>query len=604
MLPAVLLAKIFTPKPLVNDIDNKPTGSLEDLFRHHLAEAEVPPRPMLWDQIDNSLLVRQNETYRRRLVATRWVAAASLLLATLAGTGWWVQHDANSMLARQPAANGADNSGNLAGMRRTTNGANQQLATNNGAAQMAPGQSASAQNAATTNAGNTTTTSATGLESAANHSEVNNAQLATTNPAIKAGNGRAIGENLVAAGYSQQAAAATKLTRTNRLATETADGFNHSGTSALSRSGSKSAIYSVASLGKNGSRTLRSSSQLAAVPVSKEQNTNGSEIIASAHIQNGRKGLLPSEAATLAATTTAAQPTMATSVTTSANGLSTVELEQMAARMAMLKGLTASPLPTGLATVAVQEPEVIAPVRKWQFGASYAAGVFNPNVNFSRAGIAPEFDYNPALGANSPALSEAAAVEYRQNLKSGVSQRLALRVSRRLPGHWTLSTGLEFAQNEANSATSGYFVGEQVPDLGQAPNGSTTRKTNFRYRTAGLPVELHYANPIRKGWSAYGRVGAVVNALFSTHAEVDGVPEASRTYSLMASNNPYRRLSTNIRGGVGAQFRPTAGSWTLSVGPTAEVGLLSLNAHLVQDFFHQSRAYSVGLEAGIEFGRH
>ena len=78
----------------VNPIENNPTpkttGSLEELFRHHLGEeAAVPPRPMLWDQIDNSLLIRQNELYRRRLVATRWVAAASLLLATLAGTGWW-----------------------------------------------------------------------------------------------------------------------------------------------------------------------------------------------------------------------------------------------------------------------------------------------------------------------------------------------------------------------------------------------------------------------------------------------------------------------------------------------------------------------------------
>ena len=84
-----------------NPIDKKstpnPTGSLEDLFRHHLdEEATVPPRPMLWDQIDNSLLIRQNETYRRRLAATRWVAAASLLLATLAGTGWWASRYASS----------------------------------------------------------------------------------------------------------------------------------------------------------------------------------------------------------------------------------------------------------------------------------------------------------------------------------------------------------------------------------------------------------------------------------------------------------------------------------------------------------------------------
>ena len=34
-----------------------------------------------------------------------------------------------------------------------------------------------------------------------------------------------------------------------------------------------------------------------------------------------------------------------------------------------------------------------------------------------------------------------------------------------------------------------------------------------------------------------------------------------------------------------------------------ETGLLSLNAHPAQDFLGQSRAYSFGLEAGMEFGR-
>ena len=80
----------MSANPIDENTTPKTTGSLEELFRHHLGqEAAVSPRPMLWDQIDNSLLIRQNESYRRRLVATRWVAAASLLLATLAGTGWW-----------------------------------------------------------------------------------------------------------------------------------------------------------------------------------------------------------------------------------------------------------------------------------------------------------------------------------------------------------------------------------------------------------------------------------------------------------------------------------------------------------------------------------
>jgi hypothetical protein len=87
---ALVLQPAMSINPIEDNSTPKATGSLEELFRHHLGEeAAVPTRPMLWDQIDNSLLIRQNETYRRRLAATRWVAAASLLLATLAGTGWW-----------------------------------------------------------------------------------------------------------------------------------------------------------------------------------------------------------------------------------------------------------------------------------------------------------------------------------------------------------------------------------------------------------------------------------------------------------------------------------------------------------------------------------
>ena len=86
------------------------------------------------------------------------------------------------------------------------------------------------------------------------------------------------------------------------------------------------------------------------------------------------------------------------------------------------------------------------------YGASYAAGVFNPNVNFSRAGIEPELRLQPAaLGADSPALTEAAAAEYRNNLRPGLSQRIALLATRHLarplvaehrrrvhPGHGTV----------------------------------------------------------------------------------------------------------------------------------------------------------------------
>ena len=65
----------------------RPTGDLEYLFRQRLGEAEVPPRLLLWEQLDHDLLVQQNEAYRRRLVTYRWLAAACVLLL-LGGGGW------------------------------------------------------------------------------------------------------------------------------------------------------------------------------------------------------------------------------------------------------------------------------------------------------------------------------------------------------------------------------------------------------------------------------------------------------------------------------------------------------------------------------------
>ena len=287
-----------------------------------------------------------------------------------------------------------------------------------------------------------------------------------------------------------------------------------------------------------------------------------------------------------------------------APGSTAVAFDWLATRPVALQLGAVAALPTGLALGPPAEATtVVPPARKWTFGASYAATVFNPNVNFSRVGAAADFDYNPALGPNSPALTETAATEYRQNLKSGLGQRLAVRATRRLGGHWDVATGLEVSQSRATSATSAGFIGEQVPDLGQTINASKLRGTSFRYRTAGIPVELRYTNPVKRGWSGYGRVGAVVGALFGVRAEIEGQPEATRTYSLASRNDAYRKVQGIVRGGAGAQFRPATGSWALTLGPTAEIGVLSLNSHPAQTFLHQSRAYSIGLEAGVEFGQ-
>jgi hypothetical protein len=261
-------------------------------------------------------------------------------------------------------------------------------------------------------------------------------------------------------------------------------------------------------------------------------------------------------------------------------------------------------VPNGLAALSLPEVEPIPAIdaHKWRYGVSYTAGGFNPNINFSRKGIEAEYGYNPALGADSPALTEAAAAQYREHLRPGFSQRLALLATRRLTGRWSVRTGAEVSQATAQSASSLSFLGEQLPDLGQSV-ASTMRTTDFRYRLASLPVEVRYDNSVKRGWSLYGRLGGVVSALLGVRSEVEGEPEATKTYSIASAAGPYRRVLGSLRGGVGAQYRPGTGNWAFSLGPVGELGLVPLNAHPAQSYLAQSRPYSFGVEAGVEFGR-
>ena len=291
--------------------------------------------------------------------------------------------------------------------------------------------------------------------------------------------------------------------------------------------------------------------------------------------------------------------------TASAATVAPEEMSLLAARQSSLSLANASTLPNGLTTVSVEDLPAAADAHRWHYGASYTAGVFNPNVNFSRAGVESEFDYDrgPAFGTDSPKLSEVAATEYRNNLRPGLSQRIALLATRHLRGHWSLSTGAEFTQATAQSASSSSFVGEQLFDLGQAGTNRPLHTTDFRYRMASIPLEVRYSNPVKRGWSLYGRLGGVVTALLGVRSDVEGDPEATRTYSIASTGGPYRRVMGSLRGAAGTQFRTSSGKWALTVGPVAEIGLVALNAHPVQSYLAQSHPYSFGLEAGVEFGR-
>ncbi len=526
-----------------------PKGSLEDLFRHHLLESEaaaVPPRPAVWEHIDNSLLLAQNERYRRRLLVHRWSLAASLLLATLAGGGWWhSQQQATATLASANARTEA--------ARRAVAGA-----TGPRTSGAAAGSAGSNLNAAT--AGATGQLVATGRSVEGGQSA---GQLATYHSQASGQiNQPAAGPGLVASGQAGRAAG--------------------------------SGAYGV-----QASRSLTFSSPNAYTIAT--TSTPSSAEAASALPFSYRAGSYANDE----------QPTL----TDANNALAANAADSRSSEAALATRLAALALaaPAGppAELVAKELPPAPTQLRHWRYGAEYAITAFQPNIDFSRNGS----DYNSALGTNTVSLTRAAAAEYRANLRPGLGQRLTLRATRWLGGHWSLGTGVEVAQQTAYSATSAAFTGEQVADptsysatpstgMGNvaAPVSRELHESSFRYRSVGVPLELQYDNQAKAGVSFYGRIGAIVSALLSVRGEVAGNPEATRTYSAFSASSPYRRLTALVRGSAGVRYRPAGRGWGLNVGSTAEAGVQSLNAETDRTFMQQQRPYSVGLEAGFEFG--
>ena len=552
-----------------------PKGSLEELFRHHLLESEaaaVPPRPLLWDQIDNSLLLAENEKYRRRLLVHRWGMAASLLLAALAGGGWWhsQQAAAPGLATAQPQREAA---------RRAVAGA---VPTGPRAAGATPATTALA----------STTTSATATAGRYASSSAANAA------------GQAVASHASATGTSfEQAASQSKSAR---LAQARLSGHGYA------TQGAGTLAYATSST--NADRTARRANQVAGAegtPTATFSSPNADAIATTT-----TSSFVDSPSALAAANqpglrAAAALPEAAFAENSAAAALADSRMggeANLAGRLATLAMAPAAGLPAELALKELPAPTPTLR-RNWRYGAEYAISAFQPNIDFNRSTA----DYNTALGFNTVSLTRAAAAEYRANLRPGLGQRLTLRATRWLGGHWSLSTGAEVAQQEAYSATSAAFTGEQLADLssfatgggaGASPSYASRdlHDSSFRYRSVGIPVELQYDNQAKAGLSFYGRLGAIVSALLSVRSEVAGSPEATRTYTFASASTPYRRITALLRGSAGVRYRPAGRSWGLNVGPTAEAGVQSLNTETDRSFLQQRRPYSVGIEAGIEFG--
>ncbi|WP_223648424.1 hypothetical protein [Hymenobacter psoromatis] len=513
-----------------------PKGSLEDLFRHHLLESEaaaVPPRPHVWEQLDNSLLLAQNEQYRRRLRAHRWAIAASLLLASLAGGGWLHSQlaPAPTLATATPAA--ADRPG-LATARRA------------GAA-LAPPQLSPV--------------------SITNRSD---ATLATTTPPA--------------------------IDQTSTLASVALPPATHPGAAVAQVATPTSRVRAGRRhLGRFAPGTLLASPDGAIVSgeaTGRAYLTGNVAIAPPATTAEAVSGSLPLPVAVaLAATGT---PMGAEDGPAGAAGLLATHEAGLA--------LPVAALPASLDPVPVTMPPVEL-ARHWQFGLGYAVSAFQPNINFTKATAS----YGSFVTTNAVAIARPTTVEYRESLHQGLGQRLSLWATRRLgASRWGLRTALELSQNTASSAGAAIYDDGPVATLAymQAlPPQAQAQRTTYRYRAASVSAEARYTNPVKSGFSLYGRMGALLTTLFSAHSEVEGVPEATRTYTLLSTSSPYRHLTAGLRGGGGIQYRPAGHQWALNLGPVAEVGILSMSADPGQDFWHQPRPYSFGLEAGLELGR-
>jgi len=524
--------------------DPRPTGDLEYLFRQKLGEAEVAPRFQLWEQLDHDLLVQQNETYRKRLLVHRWVAAACVLLLLSVG-GWLSVRQIQTTTTPELAASGVGHSA---------------------VADAAGGQSATA------------ATAALGTRRAAEAGTIRSSQEAELG-------GDATGGS---------------LTATERM---------------------------LATVSNEGN-----------VPMLLPEYAGALTTRAGATAAFGN-GLTQSALPTFAAYTSAAA---GAGHTAEAGGTTWNLLAARATRLSSALGrlthpdtlksalLAAPPMLAIMMPPTEEEEKKKSVLGGWRFGGSHAVSAFNPNINFAQASSQTTTSAinNLAMldsrGVQNVAY-EAGAAEYRQNLRAGVGQRVALTAARPTGKHWVLLTGLEAAEYRASSETSfssvaqseTAFAGRATSAYQVAPNSfsnsaafahdavaytATPRATTYRYRTVGVPVAARYGSPQKTGVSLYAKVGAAVDMLLGSRVEVANEAAATQDYSLSTTDSPYRQVIATVRGGGGVQYRPAGATWAILAGPTAEAGLTTLNRDPAQSLLRRSRPYMVGIEASVEFG--
>jgi hypothetical protein len=528
----------------------EPTGDLEQLFRQKLGEAEVAPRVHLWEQIDHELLVQQNEAYRRRLVWHRWVAAACILL--FLGAGSWFTVRQSGLGEPLP-----------------------------GVAVTLPG---SARANAGAGSGATRAAAAGNAESLSRRSGLSAAQLAMAAQApVEAAPGSG-----PEAGPEPDATLATLLNASSE-GEQPGDFFSNG------RLQTTAHHPSIVAFG--GGSAAPGGSFYDRVIGAARSSYSGTHASATNWLT-----ALSSQAVTLPGA--------------SGTGLNAARPDTLKPSLVTLPAMSLAQAPVASPSAEEKRAVAVAHPKRWRLMGAYGASAYNPNMSFASAPATASFSNGiagPAVSRNNANAYELAAEEYRQNLRPGFAQRVALTVSYVATKHWTLSAGVGAAEQRATSQTSHYFLDGKMPtppaataSIGQKPNvlapppAAQLRTAQYRYRTAGIPVSVRYGSA-RNGWSLYAKVGAAVNVLLNTHSELAGVPEATTSYSLTSPNSPYRKVQSSVNGGAGLRYKPAAAEWSVAVGPTAEAGLSTLNTDAVQ-VSSQTRPYALGLEASVEFG--
>lgn len=517
----------------------RPTGDLEHLFRQKFADAEVHPRASLWEQLDHELLVQQNETYRRRLLGYRWAAAASLLL--LAGGGTWLSLQPNAPAVA--TAPGQEAAASATGRATTT-----EARPGTGAPAYRPPYQLAGRRAPASGPAAATTSAATLSQREGGAAESNSYAVAAAGPA-----------------YS-----------------------NFAGEGATSR------------LGLQGSSGRGSMLRAALLPETYASGVAPAGFFGAAYSSRSGEALL-GRAARLpdVATSDAARP----------------ELLPPAAAPQLVAGQLPAAAPEQ-AQEQLQELPPPAKARRWKLNAAYAASAFNPNADFSRTASTAVHSYAGLAAVRSAADAyEVAAAEYRDKLQPGLSQQFAVLADHSLNDHWSVAAGLALGQQQATSASSWNFQdGKSATASFYEPatvgNGTAMRPSpsmplrnvRYRYRTAGVPVQVRYTTTPRQGWALYAKLGAAVQVLLSSRTELEGVPEATATYKLTSADSPYRKVLASLHGGVGARFQPANAAWRLALGPKVEGGLTTLNHSPSANLLHRRRPYAIGLEASMEFG--